>query len=263
MVSEAVRPPVQPAPIDENVPLQVIAENEGVDPAPAGNAEDLSVRIIEATESQPPPSDEIAQPALSSLVDDTRAAAAQPLPPESDAEPRPQPIAEQALPREPRPEPPSPDAAMAPDEVRPEPAPENAEDRTVEAAEITDEDDGQGRFRAARTAISSSAVKRFVLARSVEGNEPRGSLDDIAPDAKGVVEVSSFSEVMGLEGKILEYRWLHEGEQVLRIRVPVGAERWRSHASKRIYPRMKGDWRGELRDAKGNLLASAEFVYRP
>jgi hypothetical protein len=152
---------------------------------------------------------------------------------------------------------------MAPLELRPEPVPDAEEAPTVEATEITDEEDGKGRFRAARTAIASAAVKRFVLARSVEGNEPRGSLDDIVPDAKGVVEVSSFSEVMGLEGKVLEYRWLREGEQVLRIRVPVAAERWRSHASKRIYPSMKGDWRVELRDAEGNLLANAEFVYRP
>jgi hypothetical protein len=261
MVSEALRPPVQPVPIDEKVPQQVVVENEGVDPAPAGKSEDLPARIDEATEDQLPLSDQMVELASPSQADDPQAAAAQPLPPQSDAEP--QPIAEQAPPRETRPEPPFPDAPVAPLEVHPEPAPDAAEERTVEAAEITDAEDGQGRFRAARTAIVSSAVKRFVLARSVEGNEPRGSLDDIAPDAKGVVEVSSFSEVMGLEGKVLEYRWLHEGEQVLRIRVPVGAERWRSHASKRLYPSMKGDWRVELRDAKGNLLANAEFVYQP
>ncbi len=261
MVSGAVRPPVQGEPIDEQVPLQVIAENEGVDPAPAGKAEDLPVRIDEAKASHPPPRDEISQPALSSQVDDRRAAAAQPLPPESDAEP--QPFAEQAPPRETGPEPSSPDAAVAPLELRSEPAPDVAEDRTVEAAETTAAEDGQGRFRAASTAVASSAVKRFVLARSVEGNEPRGGLDDIVPDAKGVVEVSSFSEVIGLAGRVLEYRWLHEGEQVLRIRVPVAAERWRSHASKRIYPSMRGEWRVELRDANGNLLANAEFVYRP
>jgi hypothetical protein len=80
-------------------------------------------------------------------------------------------------------------------------------------------------------------------------------------NANGVALVCSFSEVIGLGGEVLEYRWLHDGKQVLRIRVPVGAERWRSHAEKTIYKRMTGAWRVELRDSADRLLASADFVF--
>ena len=124
-----------------------------------------------------------------------------------------------------------------------------------------DEASGEGRLRPGSTSIVSPAVKRFVLAQTVTNNKPMGNLGDIVPNTRGIAEVSSFSEVIGLEGEVLEYRWLHEGEQVLKIRVPVGAERWRSHSTKKVYRKMNGAWRVELRDSSGNLLASIDFVF--
>ena len=128
------------------------------------------------------------------------------------------------------------------------------------AAETLHETGGEGHVRLGSTSIVSPAVKRFVLAQTVVNNKPKGSLGDIVPNARGIAEISSFSEVIGLEGEVLEYRWLHEGEQVLKIRVPVGAERWRSHSTKRIYAKMTGAWRAELRDSAGNLLAGIDFA---
>lgn len=124
-----------------------------------------------------------------------------------------------------------------------------------------EEQTGNSLFRSQNVSISSPAVKRFVLAQSVTGNEPKGSLGDIGMNADGVAAVCSFSEVIGLAGEVLEYRWFHDGKQVLRIRVSVGAERWRSHAQKAIYKRMTGAWRVELLDSAGQLLASADFVF--
>jgi hypothetical protein len=265
MESGDAQPRVQPESEDEGLQPPLTGATDDVGQAVAGERDDLPAEMQAPIGAQPSPRDEILESASMQLplpADDREAEAGSALATMADEEPRQ--AAESMLARETRPEPPSPDASMAPVELREEePAPDTVADRTAQAVNSSDEEGNRGRFRAARSDIASSAVKRFVLARSVEGNEPRGGLDDITPDAKGVVEVSSFSEVTGLEGKVLEYRWLHEGERVLRIRVPVGAERWRSHASKRLYPSMKGDWRVELRDAKGNLLASAEFVYQP
>lgn len=155
-------------------------------------------------------------------------------------------------------------AAVAPDtpvgvgsESASEPGP--GVDRAV--ADNLNETSEEGHLRSGTTSVASPVVKRFVLAQSVANNEPKGNLGDILPNSRGYAEVYSYSEVIGLEGEVLEYRWLHEGEQVLKIRVPVGAERWRSHSTKRIYQRMTGAWRAELRDSAGNLLASIDFVY--
>jgi len=138
---------------------------------------------------------------------------------------------------------------------------ETEPDEVVAATEIEVEKIDEGRFRPSKTTITSPAVKRFLLAQSVINNEPHGVLDDIGVNTKGFAVISSFSEVIGLEGEILQYRWLHEGEEVLRIRVPVRANRWRSHSTKRVYAAMKGTWRAELRDSEGTLLASIEFVF--
>jgi hypothetical protein len=73
----------------------------------------------------------------------------------------------------------------------------------------------------------------------------------------GLRSLSVFSDVAGLQGETLTYRWLHDGRQVLSIRVPVGAQRWRSHSTKAIHA--NGSWRVELVDSKGNLLARADF----
>jgi hypothetical protein len=114
---------------------------------------------------------------------------------------------------------------------------------------------------APNTSIPSPAVKRFLLAKDVVGNEPRGDIGDIAINDAGYAEVFSFSEVIDQKGETLQYRWLHEGKEVLRIRVPVGANRWRSHSTKNIYAGMKGRWRVELLNSAGKVLASIDFAF--
>jgi hypothetical protein len=119
----------------------------------------------------------------------------------------------------------------------------------------------QGLFRLTKTSIASPTVKRFLLAKDVLSNEPHGDIGDIALNGAKYVAVSSFSEVTGQQGETLQYRWLYNGKQVLRIRVPVGSKRWRSHSTKRIYAGMKGSWRVELRNSAGELLASIDFTF--
>jgi len=119
----------------------------------------------------------------------------------------------------------------------------------------------QGLFRSTNTSIASPAVKRFLLAKDVIRNEPQGDIGDTALNAAGYVAVSSFSEVTDQQGETLQYCWLHNGKEVLRLRVPVGSNRWRSHSTKRIYAGMKGSWRAELRNSAGELLASIDFTF--
>lgn len=205
---------------------------------------------------------DIARPALEEAPVRERIAepATAPIPaPESGAQEPP--IAGRELPAEPYSEASTAIATDTPAEVEqvPDSATESSEAMAV--AEMQEEASGNGHLRSPNTSISSPAVKRFLLTRSMRGNEPKGTLDDIALNAGDAVTVHSFSEVIGLEGEVLEYRWLHEGKRVLQIQVPVGAKRWRSHSTKRIYPKMKGSWRVELRDSAGQLLASIDFVF--
>jgi hypothetical protein len=156
------------------------------------------------------------------------------------------------------------DAAVRETETSPaqstDPTPEPAASQAIPDPEIAEEEKDEGPTQSSNPAIPSAAVKRFSLAKSVVDREPRGDLSDTQFNAKGLSSVSSFSEVIGLQGEVLVYRWLHDSKEVLEVRVPVRANRWRSHSTKRISSGMKGSWRVELRDSKGTLLGSIDFV---
>jgi hypothetical protein len=155
-------------------------------------------------------------------------------------------------------------AAQAPDpspSVRAEPEPDPEPGQATPAPATTAQDTSGGPARSQDISLSSAAVKRFSLAQSILNREPRGHLDDITYNAAGFTSVSAFSEVIGLNGEVLHYRWLQEGTEVAVVRVRVGANRWRSHATKRIDRGMEGPWRVELLDSKGTLLASIDFVF--
>lgn len=106
----------------------------------------------------------------------------------------------------------------------------------------------------------AAAVKRFVLAKSVVNLEPKGDIDDIKFDQRGMLALYCFSEVVGREHRTLEYIWRRNDKVVARVNVGVKGERWRSYSSKLISRRMTGEWRVELRGTDDKLLASAEFV---
>lgn len=120
--------------------------------------------------------------------------------------------------------------------------------------------DDASAIRSARWSVLSPAVRRFALAPTVVRNEPRGDLADVRRDARGVAQIAAFSEVVGLNGELLDYVWIHGGREMARVRVPVRSDRWRSHSTKRIAGREQGIWRIELRDAAGTLLASGDFT---
>jgi hypothetical protein len=103
-------------------------------------------------------------------------------------------------------------------------------------------------------------VRRFRLAQGILDKEPQGELKDIRLNQDGSAKVWAFSEVRDMRGKRLSYVWLHEGSEVARVRVRIGADHWRSFSSKTLNLEMRGDWRVELQDSEGRLLASADFA---
>ncbi len=58
--------------------------------------------------------------------------------------------------------------------------------------------------------------------------------------------------------------WLRDGTEVHRIDVTAGtAPRWRTWAHKRIAAADAGEWRVEVRDAAGAVLAGTNFAVAP
>ncbi len=105
----------------------------------------------------------------------------------------------------------------------------------------------------------SPSVKRFILARSIRGREPIGSLDSITIDTEGVAVIYAFSEVINMSGSTLYYHWFNNMKQVAKVRADVGAKSWRSYSNKIINNKMQGSWLVELRTEDGQILASGRF----
>jgi hypothetical protein len=111
--------------------------------------------------------------------------------------------------------------------------------------------------------IRSPRVERFVLTNGVENREPLAGIEAIRPDPgnSDMVTVYAFSEVSGLRGQTLRYRWLHNGKAVATVKVGVGGNSWRSYSSKFVTSAMTGNWRVELLGGDNQVLAFREFEY--
>ena len=257
---DAMRSP--PEPMSDFDPEHSALTPKEITPTPSAKVRDSAGEVAEGTDSGWSPGPEVATkttfpptvrqetaPAVTAEMPSSHLSDAEPSRPEQEPLGKPVPGSSAANASET----PSREATAAAS------APE-ADDR-VAGPRASEQRSDEALSRSPNTSIASPAVKRFLLAKDVVGNEPQGDIDDVALRDAGYVEVSSFSEVIDQKGETLQYRWLHDGKEVLRIRVPVGSNRWRSHSTKRIYAGMKGDWRAELRNSAGDLLASIDFTF--
>jgi hypothetical protein len=74
-----------------------------------------------------------------------------------------------------------------------------------------------------------------------------------------VGEVWCWTRVSGAEGTTIKHVWLRDGVEMAQVPLNVAGNSWRTYSSKTIPPYWSGDWRVEVRDEIGNLLASQDF----
>lgn len=67
----------------------------------------------------------------------------------------------------------------------------------------------------------------------------------------------------GTPGGTIHHVWLHDGKEVLRVPVGVGAARWRTQSYKMMNAGSAGRWVVEARDDAGRVLARREFHCSP
>lgn len=116
-------------------------------------------------------------------------------------------------------------------------------------------------FSNIETQVYSDKIKSFVLAERVKKKLPIGSIDDIRLDHNKIATVYAHSEADGLKDEILHYVWILNGKKIARVKSGVWGNSWRSYSSKFINPQMKGDWKVELQNNKGEVLAASSFHY--
>lgn len=146
----------------------------------------------------------------------------------------------------------------APAAAAPEP-----EDTVPEPAVVASPAVADSLLRPGKGSILSAQVERFMLTNGIAKREPQAGIEAIRPDSadNDMVTVYAFSEVSGLQGQTLRYRWSRNGKVIATVKVGVGGNSWRSYSSKFVSSTMQGNWRVELLDASDEVLAFREFDY--
>lgn len=115
-------------------------------------------------------------------------------------------------------------------------------------------------FTQVKTEILSEAVTRFIIAQNVIANEPVGTINDIFFD-NNIATIYAFSQVDDSKNTTLYYQWSLNNENIAKVRIGVIGNRWRSHSSKFIQSNMHGQWKVELQNQNGDVLATSQFKY--
>ncbi len=76
-----------------------------------------------------------------------------------------------------------------------------------------------------------------------------------------VGELYCFCEVVNGPATVV-HAWFHDGKEVRAIELAVKGPRWRTWSVKKIPPALTGEWRVDVRDAAGTVLATAKFTVR-
>ncbi len=124
-----------------------------------------------------------------------------------------------------------------------------------------------------RTIVLAAVVGLIVAGVLVAADQPKATaticteVKDRAPVGAAesfpatVGQLFCFSEVTGGSGNVV-HAWFHGDKEIWKIELPVKAARWRTWSAKRIPPAMTGDWRVEVRDGAGAVLATAKFAVK-
>ena len=111
--------------------------------------------------------------------------------------------------------------------------------------------------------ILNQDISDAALTQQMQGLEPATVLDNTAELSDEFIKLYFYTDLNGRAGDTLTYTWLRNDKPAAKVRIPVGSDRWRSHASKNINKNMRGDWRVIVTDRKGNTLATSRFKLKP
>ncbi len=107
--------------------------------------------------------------------------------------------------------------------------------------------------------IDTIKVSRAVLTTDVVDREPVNVLKNDVKLAQISNSLSFFSELRNMQGQTVRHLWYYQDQQLASIELAVSSPRFRTYSTKNIMPEQLGDWRVEVMDAQGSLLAQKEF----
>jgi hypothetical protein len=100
-------------------------------------------------------------------------------------------------------------------------------------------------------------IARLVIGTGVENREPVGVAETFPATTEKVYCFLEATEI--LQDTEISFVWFHGEKEMLKTNLPLQTgPKWRTFADKNIGG-MKGDWKVEVRDIKGNLVKDIKF----
>ena len=100
-------------------------------------------------------------------------------------------------------------------------------------------------------------IARLVIGTGVENREPMGVAETFPATTEKVYCFLEATEI--LKDTEVSFVWFHGEKEMLKTNLPLQTgPKWRTFADKNIGG-MKGDWKLEIRDVKGNLVKDIKF----
>lgn len=107
---------------------------------------------------------------------------------------------------------------------------------------------------------AASHVTRALLAANIAEREPVALIDTNRPLQLGTpTALFYFTELRDLNGSRVVHRWYHNGTMVKERAIDVGAIRWRTWSRHVLDDLSGGDWKVELVDSQGAVLAESHW----
>ena len=108
-------------------------------------------------------------------------------------------------------------------------------------------------------AASQDVTVEMVIASSVADRMPVDSASTFQAD---IGRVACWTRVNGAAGTTIHHVWIHDGQE-FPVPMVIGGSPWRTWSTKEIQAEWTGDWRVEVRNASGTVLATASFTIAP
>ncbi len=96
----------------------------------------------------------------------------------------------------------------------------------------------------------------IAIARAVMDRMPVDTASTFPAD---VGQVACWTRVTGATDTTIQHVWIH-GENEFPVSLEIGGSPWRVWSTKSIPAEWAGEWRVEVRDASGTVLASTAFT---
>jgi hypothetical protein len=101
-------------------------------------------------------------------------------------------------------------------------------------------------------------VAQGVITTKVDHRAP---VDTVKTYSATAGRLFCFTRITGAtEDTTITQVWYRNGKEMARVVLPVRSSDWRTWSSKRILPQWTGNWKVEVLDADGNLLATIPFT---